>query len=251
LGRKKDEFNAMTPLEVRRAGSVAGAQQSARNAADLAQLTDPKWLAANAEKIRQEGIAKALSNRNEQHAQMVNDAATSIAAITPDWERMKILSSKVNTGATGQPGTYYFASKLQLNKDATELDSIGQNTAKRLANNSLFGGNKGAQSEKDSEAIANRLPNSYDSKESAERKIVAFEKNMLQGLKAMSDLPPDAAPEQKINVMRQSIGLEPVSLTSPPGPYVSPEHQAIQEKFNNYLNSVAPPMMPVPTHRRQ
>jgi hypothetical protein len=246
LGRKTTEFNTMTPLEVGRAGKVTAAQEGARNAAELAQLSDPRYLNAKLNIIKQEGIAKALAERNKDHASMVNDAATSIASITPDWERMKILSSTVNAGDMAQPGTYYVGSKLQVNKDASELDSIGQNMAKRLANNALFGGNKGAQSEKDSEAISNRLPNSYDSKESARRKIIAFENNMLKGLKAMSELPPNAAPQDKINIMRQSIGLPPVDLASPPGA-IDPMVDA-NRRFDLLVG--APPMAPVPTHRR-
>jgi hypothetical protein len=252
LGRKKDEFNALTPLEVSRAGKVAGAQASARNAADLAQLEDPRWLRAQAEKIRQEGVARALANRSEDHAKMINEAATAVASITPDWEKMVILSKKVNTGDMGQPGTYYLASKLQTNKDASELDSIGANLAKRLANNPLFGGNKGAQSEKDSEAISNRLPNSYDSKKTAERKIRDFNSNLYTGLKAMSELPATASPQDKINKMRESIGLPPIDLANPPDPTTG--SSALDQKWDLFLQQSqgqAPGLAPVPTHRRQ
>jgi hypothetical protein len=182
---------------------------------------------------------------------MVNDAATAIASITPDWERMKILSQTVNTGAAAQVGRYYVGSKLQLDKNATELDSIGQNLAKRLANNALLGGNKGAQSEKDSEAIANRLPNSYDSKESAERKVLAFENNMLQGLKAMSELPAHATPQEKINKMRESIGLPPVDLSHPGGLPQDPRLEEAERRMNLMFGTQMPPMRPQPTHRNQ
>jgi hypothetical protein len=248
---KVAQEKALTPVMASRAGAEAGARARATNAAEIEQLTNPKYLAAVAEKIKQEGMAKALATRSQDHAAMVNDAATAIASITPDWERMKILSQTVNTGVAAQVGRYYVGSKLQLDKNATELDSIGQNLAKRLANNALLGGNKGAQSEKDSEAIANRLPNSYDSKESAERKVLAFENNMLQGLKAMSELPAHATPQEKINKMRESIGLPPVDLSHPGGLPQDPRLEEAERRLNLMLGTQMPPMRPQPTHRNQ
>jgi hypothetical protein len=248
---KVAQEKALTPVMASRAGAEAGARARATNAAEIEQLTNPKYLAAKTELIKQEGIAKALSTQSQEHAAMVNEAATAIASITPDWERMKLLSKSVNVGPAAQIGKYYVGSKLQLDKNATELDSIGQNMAKRLANNPLLGGNKGAQSEYDSLAIANRLPNSYDSKTTAERKVVTFENNMLQGLKAMSELPPHASPQEKINTMRKSIGLPPIDLANPGGAEVDPALQEAERRLNLMLGTQMPPMRPQPTHRNQ
>lgn len=235
--------------KVRTAGAEAGARAAATNAAELAQLQDPRWLQGQIDLTTKRATARALAQRNAAHAAMVNEAGTAIASITPDWEKMKILSSVVNTGAMAQPFTYYGASKLQTNKDAAELDQLNQNFAKRLANNPIFGGNKGAQSEADSQAIAGRLPNSYDSKESARRKILDWETNMYTGFKAIAELPQDAPPQQKINIMRRSVGLPEIDLGNPPGP-IGQLPQDLSDRWDVFTGTGMAPITPVPTHKR-
>jgi hypothetical protein len=248
LGRKKTEFNTMTPLEVNRAGRVSGAQASAQNNAEIAKLTDPRYMAAKVEEVRRMGIAKAAMERSQEHAKFINDAADTIASVTPDWERLVKLSKTVNTSDRAQIGTHYITAPLQLNKDATELDQIAANMAKRLGNDPRLGGNKGAQSEKDSQAIQGRLPNSYDSAESAQRKIAAWNDNMYKGLQAVAEMPSNATPQQKINKMRESVGLPALDLANPNAGQFDPT--GAESKFDMWLEGKLPPttMRPVPTH---
>lgn len=202
------EQGAMNPVLAQRAGMVAGAQN------DNSEWLDPRIQAAKLKQKHEEGMIAAAKAGDLEQAKIINEATNVIASVTPDWERMQKLSKLVNTDKTRQVGTEYITAPLQINQNAHELDSIAQNMGKRLANNPLFGGNKGAQSEKDSQAIADRLPNSGDSAESALRKIASWNKNMYQGLDAMSKIDRTASPQDKINAFRASFGLPPVDMTS-------------------------------------
>lgn len=227
--------------KVKTAGAESGARAGATNAAEIAKLnnpryqqgltnsakssragtleaeTDPAYLRTKLNQATQEAMAKAAAERNAEGAKYISDAANTISAVLPDWEKLKTLSRKVNTSATANVGTYYVGAPLQINKDAAAMDMIAKNLAKRLANDPRFGGNKGAQSEKDSEAILGRLMNSYDTKEVAMRKIKDMEDNMYKGLAAAAAMPPGASPQEKINKMRESIGLPPIDLANPAG----------------------------------
>lgn len=200
---------------VRTAGAKAGAEAAARNEAELRQLENPRWLEAKAKELEQELTIKAAREGDKAKAEMITQTVQAIGSVTADWEIMKILSKQVNTGMTAQPFTYYGTSKLQLNPTATRLDSIGANLSKRLANHPLLGGNKGAQSEKDSQAILGRLPNSYDSEEVAKQKIIDFENNIYKGLAAISAMPTTASPQERVNAMRAALGLDTVDITNP------------------------------------
>lgn len=193
------KFKQETPLYAQRAGAEAAARARATFGLDL-------------EKYRQQEIIKNAAAGELEQAKMMNEAINTVAGVGPDWERMQKLSAIVNTGKNAQVGTYYVTSPLQLNKNASELDSIAANMSKRLANDKLFGGNRGAQSEKDSQAILNRLPNSYDSKEMADRKIKSFNDDLYKGLEAMSHVGSSGPPEARVNAFRAAIGLPPLSL---------------------------------------
>lgn len=188
LERKKTEFNAMTPLETKRAGSIAGAQESARLSAEW---MNPQVVAAMLDFEKQKRIGELAALGDKIQAEEVAKRNVAVKGLLPTYQQYRTLAVELSQkfdnyesraavfssmgklpwiGGFLQSGAEtahaMVAPDQQTAQKVAELNRLTDTLAQGMANAVL--GNRGQTTENDRATAKNILVNSFTSAKSAQ-----------------------------------------------------------------------------------
>lgn len=172
----------------------------------------PEVFAKKLELARQTGVQNAIVSRQADLAKTIDDSVNSIINVMPDLEKMTQLATQVNQGLTAydiKRGKVKWDAWWQASTEGALLNRMATNVATQLAN-TIWGGNKGAQSEADRQAMLGRFAKAGDT-EALTRELNQFKDKMYKLAELYSDPTFIAAtPMERLERGRAIFGLTPL-----------------------------------------